>query len=232
MFEIYIPFSIISILTIILFILSIPSLIYLLKVKDFKLMYKQLNVVTKVMNSKNDKDYLKQAMVDVKTKDKVIEESKLKGKTGYDLFNTIFFERHKEILLRSAKKYSLVIIIGYIILDYLVYTDVNYLLSLNVMIYFKLSWFIIVMFIVNRGAIITQAMFYNCDHAMLSYNFYREEKTILNLFKKRLLTVVKVNLLPALAVGLGNLSILLVSHNTNILMMILLSNYLFRSVNH
>ena len=112
----------------------------------------------------------------VKAKDKVIEESKLKGKKGYDLFNTIFFERHKEILLRSAKKYSLVIIVGYMILDYLVYTDVNYLLSLNVMLYFKLSWFIIVMFIVNRGAIITQAMFYNCDHAMLTYNFYRESE--------------------------------------------------------
>ena len=51
------------------------------------------------------------------------------------------------------------------------------------------------------------------------------EKTILNLFKKRLLTVVKVNLLPALAVGFGNLSILLVSHNTNILMMI--SQFIF-----
>ena len=64
---------------------------------------------------------------------------------------------------------------------YMASTKVNYLINLNVFIYYKLAWFIIIMFIVNRGAIITQAMFFNCDHAMLNYNFYREEKTILNL---------------------------------------------------
>ena len=96
----------------------------------------------------------------------------------------------------------------------------SYLVSLNLFIYFKLAWFIIIMFVINRGAIITQAMFFNCDHAMLNYNFYREEKTIINLFKKRLFTVVKVNLLPALVVGLGNISILLVSKNYDVILML------------
>ena len=54
--DIYIRFRYIAVITIILFILSIPSLLYLLKIKDYKLMYKQLSMVTKVMNSKNDKD--------------------------------------------------------------------------------------------------------------------------------------------------------------------------------
>ena len=31
-----------------------------------------------------------------------IDNKKIDGKNGYDLFNTIFFERHKEILLRSG----------------------------------------------------------------------------------------------------------------------------------
>lgn len=223
--DIYIKFRYITLITIILFILSIPSLIYLLNIKDYKLIYKQLSNVTKVMNSKNDKDYLKQAMVEVKNKDKAIDEKILKDKKGYDFFNTIFFERHKEILLRSAKKYSLVLACVYGLFIYMASTKVNYLINLNVFIYYKLAWFIIIMFIVNRGAIITQAMFFNCDHAMLNYNFYREEKTIISLFKKRLLTVTKVNLLPAVVVGIGNLLILLVSHNTNILMMI--SQFIF-----
>ena len=71
-----------------------------------------------------------------------------------------------------------------------------------------------IMFFINRGAIITQAMFFNCDHAMLRYNFYREPKVILELFKKRLLTVVKVNLLPAFVIGIGNIVLLLISKNT------------------
>lgn len=218
--NVFIRFRYIAIITIILFILSIPSLIYLLKIKDYKLIYKQLSNVTKVMNSKNDKDYLKQAMVEVKNKDKVIDEKLLKDKKGYDFFNTIFFERHKEILLRSAKKYSIVLIILYIIFNWMALSKDSYLISLNLFINFELAWFIIIMFIVNRGAIITQAMFFNCDHAMLNYNFYREEKTIISLFKKRLSTVVKVNLLPAVVIGLGNISILLVSKNYDVMLML------------
>ena len=217
--NIFFSFKYIAIITIILVILSIPSLLYLLKIKDYKLMYKQLSMVTKVMNSKNDKDYLKQAMVDVKEKDKKIDEKKIKDKKGYELFNTIFFERHKEILLRSAKKYSIVLICVFIILNYMSLSNNSYQVSINLFLNFKLSWFIIIMFIVNRGAIITQAMFFNCDHAMLSYNFYKEENVILNLFKKRLLTVVMVNLLPAVVVGLGNISILLLSNNIDLVLM-------------
>ena len=188
-------------------------------------MYKQLSLVTKVMNSKNDKDYLKQAMVDVKEKDKIIDEKILKDKKGYDFFNIIFFERHKEILLRSAKKYSLVLVILYIVLNIMSLTNKTYQASINIFLLYKISWFIIIMFIVNREAIITQAMFFNCDHAMLNYNFYREENTILNLFKKRLLTVVKVNLLPAVIIGLGNISLSIFSNSFNI--PIMLSQFIF-----
>ena len=120
---IYLSFNMMFIISIIFIILGTISLVYLLRVKDYKLMYKRLSQSVDVMNSKYEKDYLKQAMVDVRNKDKKIDNNKIKNKYGYDLFNTIFFERHKEILLRSAKKYSVVCIIIYIILGYLM---VNY----------------------------------------------------------------------------------------------------------
>ena len=90
----------------------------------------------------------------------------------------------------------------------------NYNKSIAELLHYKLAIFIMIMFFINRGAIITQAMFFNCDHAMLRYNFYREPKVILELFKKRLLTVVKVNLLPAFVIGIGNIVLLLISKNT------------------
>ena len=37
-------------------------------------MYKRLTLVTNVMNSKNEKDYLSQAMVDIQDRDKVINK--------------------------------------------------------------------------------------------------------------------------------------------------------------
>ena len=81
------------------------------------------------------------------------------------------------------------------------------------------------MYFVNRGAIITQAMFFNCDHAMLSYNFYRKSKNLLGLFKKRLLTISKVNLLPALVVGIGNAVLLILCKDYSL--SIIVTTFLF-----
>lgn len=215
----------ITIITLIVIILGIASLIYLFTIKDYKLIYKKLSQITNVMDSKNEKDYLKQAMVSVSQKDQVISSKKVQGKKGYDLFNTIFFERHREILLQSAKKYSLVFLGIYLILFYLVITQNNYANSIGLFLKNKLSWFVIIMFFINRGSIITQAMFFNCDHAMLRYNFYREPSVILGLFKKRLLTVIKVNLLPASVIALGNVILLIFAKDFSILQLV--STFLF-----
>ena len=208
-----ISFNIIIIVTIILIPFSLISFIYLFKLKDYKIMYKRIFSLSDIMNSKNEEAYLRQSMLEVKEKDKVVDNKLIENKSGYDLFNTIFFQRHREILLRSAKKYSLVLIGIYIFLVYVMLKYSNYNNSIAELIHYKLSIFVMIMFIINRGSIITQAMFFNCDHAMLRYNFYREPKVILELFKKRLITVVKVNLLPALVIGIGNIILLTISKN-------------------
>ena len=202
----------------------IPSIFYLKSIKDYKLIYKKLNKITDPMNSKNEAAYLRQAMVEVSNKDREIDYKKIKGKEGYELFNTIFFERHKEILLRSSRKYSIVLIGIYFILIYLIETNIKYKIAINYFLQFHLGWFVIIMYFINRGAIVTQAMFFNCDHAMLRYNFFREPKTIVALFKKRLKTISKINLLPALVMGLGNTIILILNNNN---MLIIISTFLF-----
>ena len=77
-----------------------------------------------------------------------------------------------------------------------------------------LPWLLIIMYFTNRGSIITEAMFINCDHFMLSFNFYREPKVILNLFKERLKVVTKVNLIPAIILGIGLILTLIMSTNS------------------
>ena len=223
--NLYVNFTIMDIATILSIFLGILSLIYLLKIKDYKLMYKRLSQIVNVMDHKNEKDYLKQAMVELKDKDKKIELKKVEGKTGYDFFNTIFFERHKEILLRSARKYSLILTVAYIIIGYLVLSKSGYFTKVNNFYTNNIGWFAIIMFVVNRGAIITQAMFFNCDHAMLRYNFYREPKSLLELFKKRLIIVIKVNLLPAFVIGFGNIVLLILTKNTSLIA--LTTNFLY-----
>lgn len=202
------------IILLVMFIMAIISFIYIMKVKDYKLIYKRINTDSAAMNEKNSDAYTRQAMVEIKDKDKLIDNKKISGKKGYDLFNTIFFERHKEILMRSAKTYSLVsgVIIFCIVLALIIVPDV--FSGFNKFLHTQLGWFVLLMYFINRGAIVTQAMFYNCDHAMLTYNFYREPKVLLNLFKKRLFTVVKVNLMPAIVIAMGVIFLLYFSGGT------------------
>lgn len=194
---------VITIIDIICLPIAILSYIGLMKIDNYKLIFKRLNTKVRALNSNQSREYSRQAMIDIKEKDKKIDEKKLKGKKGYDLFNTIFFERHKEILLRSAKWFasiSLLIIVGVGVL-----VAINPILqkNLNNFLLNNIAWFVIIMYFINRGAIITQAMFYNCDHSMLTFNFYRNPKVILNVFKTRVLTVSKVNLIPASVIAIG-----------------------------
>lgn len=212
--NIIIPISVVSIITVLMIPTAIICYRQLMKIEDYKKIYKRLNTKVRAFNSEEQKSYTRQAMVDIKEKDKKIDERKLKGKKGYDLFNTIFFERHKEILLRSAKWFmaiAFLVIIGVIVL-----MNINPIVKkeINIFLLNNISWFVIIMYFINRGAIVTQAMFYNCDHSMLTFNFYRNPKVILNVFKTRLLTVSKVNMLPAIVIALGLPILLYISGGT------------------
>ena len=222
--KIYIPIKVMFIITYLFIIFGLLSFIYLLRIKDYKLMYKKLSLVTNAMNSKNEKDYLSQAMVEVRDKDKIINKDLIKNKKGYDFFNTIFFERHREILLRSSRKWAGILLVVYGVLIYLVLTSNKYDNSIFNLLNNHLSMFVLIMLFINRGAIITQAMFYNCDHAMLRYNFYREEDTILSLFKKRLVTVVRVNLIPSIIIGIGNIILLSITKSS---LLLIISNFIY-----
>ena len=194
------------------------SYYYINKVNDYKLIYKKLNTLNTVIDSDSRKGYDRQNIVEVKNKDKYINNKKIKGKKGYDLFNTIFFERHKEILLRSAKNFSLIIFVVIIGSIFFIKGNEKIAKGINYAILNRLSWAVIIMYFINRGSILTQAMFYNCDHSMLTFNFYREPKVILNLFKKRLITIIKVNLMPAIVMSIGVVVLLYLSGgSTNII---------------
>lgn len=73
-----------------------------------------------------------------------------------------------------------------------------------------LPFFVFIMYLLNTAKNITQAMFVNCDHSMLTYSFYRIPKNILILFKIRLREIVKINLLPAIVLALGYMAILFI----------------------
>ena len=224
--NIFISSNLIFIVLLIFIIISPFSFRYLVRVKDYKLIFKKLNTKNMALSEQEALSYSRQQMVEVKKKDINISSKRLKNKKGYDLFNTIFFERHREILLRSAKKFSLVLAIIYIVLGFLVLNDANIFRGVNAFFSSNLGWFVLIMYFINRGAIVTQAMFFNCDHAMLRYNFYREPKVLLGLFKKRLKLLIKVNLLPATVMVLGNSLLLYLTLNKEVYAYLVIAFYI------
>ncbi len=201
-FNIYFNNNIIIISTLISIIFGIYSYLYISKVDNYKEIYKKVNSYNIAMNSKYQSDYSIQSYIDIKNKDKIIDNKKIKNKKGYDLFNTIFFERHKTILSRSSNINIVLIIVLFIVTILSIYEVPNIKSNINHFLMNNLGFFVLVMYFINRGNSITKSMYFNCDHAMLTFNFYREKNVILSLFKKRLIKMIEINIKPALLLGI------------------------------
>lgn len=220
-FGIMIDKDIIFIGLIISIIGGIIGYIYFDHFDDYKPIMKILYASNNKMNESNNR----LEIVAVKDRDIEINNRLIENKSGYDYFNTIFFERHKNILLRSSRNYSIILFIIYSVSIYFLLTNKQFFDLISYTLEYKMGIFVFIMYFINRGSIVTQAMFYNCDHAMLKYNFYREPKVIVGLFKKRLITIIKVNMISSLVIGIGNVILLLLVGNMNILNT--LSTFLF-----
>lgn len=78
----------------------------------------------------------------------------------------------------------------------------------------------------------------NCDHSLLTYSFYKRPRSVLKLFQIRLREIMKVNAVPALAIGMGLSLILYVSGGTDdplnyvVLIVSILAMSLFFSIHY
>ena len=198
-------------------IISIVSIIMGIYYYKTIITYKNYNLLFKrTINIENSMSKISEVFYDQNTlqlNTTKINIDKIKNKKGYDYFNTIFFERHKTILLKSSYIFSIVIILLIIITSSIILLLPKYKIDINNFLTNYLGVFVFVMYFINRGEILTKAMFYHCDHSMLTYNFYRNKKVILNLYKKRLLTTIKINLIPAITLGIG---LIIISNLVNI----------------
>lgn len=131
------------------------------------------------------------------------DESITSSKKGYAYFNDIFVKRHKKILTTAAKKQTavLLVILSGCIASVLITDEAKE--AFQLITGSMLPYFVFIMYILSRGGTITQAMFFNCDHSMLTYNFYRKPENLLSVFKTRLSTIIKINMLPAAVIAVG-----------------------------
>ena len=196
-------FLCISIVTI---LLGIYSLIKIHSFKDYRKMYKQILTESNVYMQ--EKANGTQAMKDNSLKQIELDKNYTSNKSGFAYFHELFVKRHKKILTEAVKKQSVVILV--IITAMIIGISVNdtFKSKTNEILLIYLPYFVFIMYLINRSSSVTQAMFMNCDHSMLTYRIYRTPKVILGIFKERLKTLITINLLPAFLIG-GGLALLL-----------------------
>ena len=197
--HIVIPQIIFSIIAVITILLGIGGIVYIRKFEQYREMYKII-LTDNNMNAVKDANQI--------TKDNVlkqieIDEKLVSNKKGYAYFNDLFIKRHSKILSKATKKIAMVCLL--IIIAMLIAVNMNeeFKIKTNEVIMNYLPYFVFIMYLINRGQTVTQAMFMNCDHSMLTYSFYRNPISIVKLFKERIKSVVLINLLPAVVIGVG-----------------------------
>ena len=195
---------------IICFIISLITGLLCIKVINsfdkYKQMYKQILTnenVYAVENASSTK-----AIKENVSKQIELDKNFKSNKHGFAYFHELFVKRHSKILTKAIKKQSIVITLIFAILIVLTLKNKTVAAGINALLLVYLPYFVFVMYILNRGTTVTQAMFMNCDHSMLTYRIYRTPKVILGVFKERLKTLISLNLIPALLIG-GGLTLLL-----------------------
>lgn len=196
-------FLCISIVTI---LLGIYSLIKIHSFKDYRKMYKQILTESNVYMQ--EKANGTQAMKDNSLKQIELDKNYTSNKSGFAYFHDLFVKRHKKILTEAVKKQSVVILVIITAMIIGITMNENFKTKTNEFLLVYLPYFVFVMYLINRSSSVTQAMFMNCDHSMLTYRIYRTPKVILGIFKERLKTLITINLLPAFLIG-GGLALLL-----------------------
>ena len=189
------------ILYIISLILGIISFIYVSKFKEYKKAYKSLLTQENVYAVQNK---TRGDVIQSTTLNQIELESNISSnKKGFAYFHELFVKRHKKILMKSAKKTAIIVFLIFLGVTVGIEINSDMKTRTNELLMTMLPWFVFVMYIINRGTVVTQSMFMNCDHSMLTYRFYKTPKVILALFKERLKTLIKINLLPATVISIG-----------------------------
>lgn len=122
---------------------------------------------------------------------------------GLACLNDLFVHRHKKLLYGLSSK----IAIGIAILFAALFAGTILFPSFGLMIRTFpqeiAGTMVFIVYAINSGTAVNSVMFVNCDRSLLTYSFFKRSDQILGLFRLRLMTMIKINLLPALTLAIG-----------------------------
>ena len=134
------------------------------------------------------------------------------GAKGFKYLNELFVKRHRKLLWGSVIKIIIGTFIAIVILSVFLYIELYVSARkdpdfdpaesiVRGIFTAHLSGFPFVLYFINRGAAICQTMFANCDSSLLTFGFYKTPHSILTMFRLRLISLIKLNFIPALMIA-------------------------------
>ncbi len=199
-------------ITVISVLTGIVAIVRMKKFRDYRLLLKRSETISREYESAMK--ITEKAKIDnVKNSIEFTKDDK-KNKKGYAMFNELFIRRHKKLLLKPVLIETTVIAV-LDVLGVIAYLKIGFEKNISDVLLMAIPKLIFIMYAINVGRNSTNAMFFNCDNAMLNLRFYRQPRAILGLFKRRLVSVIGINLLPAFALSLGLETLLAISGTAN-----------------
>ena len=136
------------------------------------------------------------------------------GARGFAFLNELFVKRHRKLLWGSVIKFTIGTFIVIVLMSIFLYIELRTGFSkdpdfdptqeslIRSLFTAHLSGFPFILYFVNRGSAICQTMFANCDSSFLTYGFYKTPGAILKMFRLRLMSLIKLNMIPALMIAI------------------------------
>jgi len=217
-------------------VLAVYPVVYLWQCRTYGRLYKEMLDLNVIMFSAQATTRITQQKALLNNIDD--SEAYTGDKRGYEYFNAIFVERHRKLLTRPVKYQSVICLLIIVVISGICLWNRGALEAVGQKGMMMLPYMVFVMYLLNRSNTMTQAMFMNCDHSMLAYRFYRQKQTILGLFKIRLRTLVKLNLIPAVIIGCGFAFVVFITGGSEhpsayvLIILSILSLSVFFSVHH
>lgn len=187
-------------LCLLIFVGALVATRYILRYREYRRVYKDLLTESVIIDKKDKASEITRNAYKNRIEVSMDEAS---SKTGYQYFNDLFVKRHRKLLLKSAKRTALILTALLVIATAACFLSKSFSDVVNNFILVYLPYTLFLMYVINRGKTVTQAMFMNCDHSMLSYRFYRQPKVILHLFVQRLKSLVIIDMLPSIVIAIG-----------------------------
>ncbi|SCY49910.1 hypothetical protein SAMN02910370_02807 [Lachnospiraceae bacterium XPB1003] len=154
--------------------------------------------ISKDKCKKANRGYKEYKISEIKTNDKVESRSK-----GFKYLNDLFIKRHGSVLygrmMMTIAIGAVLITLASIFLHYEIKeSELPSQSTLRFLFSRHPGIFLFMLFVINSGAHMAQAMFSNCDSAMLMYGFYKDPGAIRKMYNIRCLSAIRLNILPAL----------------------------------